>query len=255
MERVHVIRNSAGLAVLLFLGCETGSSPLSPDLPAPGGTGAPVVSEALVKPQFAPGNFVSVIDNPFYPLTPGTVFHFRSETPDGIETNPVRVTRRTKQILGVTTTVVHDRVFLDGELTEDTFDWFAQDAQGNVWYFGEDSKELENGKVVSTEGSWQAGVNGAEPGVVMLAHPKTGLTYRQEFSAGVAEDIAKVLGLKASVDVPYGHFDGCIQTLEYTPLELGVREHKFYCRGIGVVLEVQPKEGRIKSELVRITHF
>jgi hypothetical protein len=110
----------------------------------------------------------------------------------------------------VTTTMVHDQVFLNGEETEDTFDWEAQDAQGNVWYFGEDSKELENGVVVSTQGSWQAGVDGARPGIIMLAHPRTGELYIQEDAPDVAEDRAKVLSTKAKVEVPFGGFTGCI---------------------------------------------
>jgi hypothetical protein len=164
----------------------------------------------------------------------------------------VRVTRDTKSILGVRTTVIHDQVFLDGELTEDTFDWEAQDAAGNVWYFGEDAKELENGVVVSTEGSWEAGVAGALPGVIMLAHPEPGRTYDQERAPDVAEDRAKVLGVKASVIVPYGHFTGCVHTQEYTLLVPGDREHKFYCPGVGLVEEVTPKGGNVKNELVAI---
>jgi hypothetical protein len=245
---------SAAMLVLLILGCDTPSSPASD----PGLSGAdqlPVPEASLVKISFDPSNFVAQIDNPYLPLSPGTAFHYRSETPDGVETNDVIVTRDTKQILGITVTVVHDQVFLDGELTEDTFDWQAQDKQGNVWYFGEDTKELENGEVVSTEGSWEAGVNGAHPGIIMLAHPKTGLTYIQEDAPDVAEDRAKVLSIKSKVDVPYGSFDHCLQTLEWSLLELGIREHKFYCPGVGFVEEVQPKGGRIISELVSITHF
>jgi hypothetical protein len=171
-----------------------------------------------------------------------------------VEINDVIVTRDTKQILGVTVTVVHDQVFLNDELTEDTFDWQAQDKQGNVWYFGEDTKELENGQVVSTEGSWEAGVNG-NPGIIMLAQPKTGLGYIQEDAPDIAEDRAKALSLKSNIDVPFGSFDHCLQTLEWSLLEPGVREHKFYCPGVGFVAEVQPKGGRISSELFSITHF
>jgi hypothetical protein len=117
-----------------------------------------LTDQKTANPPFDATDFVAGIDNPYFPLLPGTVFHYRSETPDGIETNNVAVTRDSKQILGVNVTVVHDQVFLDGELAEDTFDWYAQDTEGNVWYFGEDSKEIEDGQVVSTEGSWEAGV-------------------------------------------------------------------------------------------------
>ncbi len=118
-------------------------------------------------PPFDAAAFVAGIDNPYLPLTPGTVYHYRSETPDGLETNDVAVTRDNKQILGVNVTVVHDQVFLDGELSEDTFDWFAQDTERNVWYFDEDSKEIEDGQVASTEGSWEAGVGDNEPGIII----------------------------------------------------------------------------------------
>ena len=209
---------------------------------------------SLIQIPFDPSSFVAHIDNPYLPQTPGTVYRLRSETPDGVEINVITITRDTKVILGVAATVVHDQVFLDGELSEDTFDWEAQDGQGNVWYFGEDSREIENGQVVSTEGSWEAGVNGARPGIIMLAHPKTGLGYVQEDAPDVAEDRAKALSLKSKVDVPFGSFDHCLQTMEWSLLERGVREHKFYCPGVGFVEEVQPKGGRISSELVSITH-
>jgi len=243
----------AAMAVLLSQGCDT-PAPAAPDALGQTPSEAALQSRKVSLP-FIPGNFVGVISNRYNPLIPGTVFHYRSQTPDGVETSEVRVTRNTKKILGVTATVTHDRVFLDGELTEDTFDWFAQDAQGNLWYLGEDSKEIENGQVVSTEGSWEAGVNGAQPGIIMLAQPRTGDAYRQEFALDVAEDNAKVLGLKASVDVPYGSFNGCLQTMEWTPLDRGAREHKFYCSGVGLVLTVQPKGGHIRDELMSITHF
>ncbi len=237
----------AAMLALLVQGCDAPSGPAAE---------SPTVEAVTFKtPPFDASNFVAHIDNPYLPLTPGTAFHYRGDTPDGLETNDVIVTRNSKTILGVAVTVLHDKVFLDGELTEDTFDWLAQDRQGNVWYFGEDSKELENGQVVSTEGSWQAGVNGAHPGIIMLAHPKPGVSYVQEDAPDVAEDRAKDLSFKATVSVPYGSFDNCLHTMEWTLLVPGDREHKFYCPDIGVVEEVQPKEGRITSELISITHF
>jgi hypothetical protein len=231
-----------------------------PPTAADGTTGNPPIAggqtaDVQVRPVFDPSSFVPTITNPYLPHMPGTLYRLRSRTPDGIEINLIRVTHRTKPILGVNATVVHDQVFLNGELTEDTFDWEAQDGQGNVWYFGEDSKELEHGVVVSTEGSWQAGVDGAHPGVIMLAHPKTGDAYVQEDAPDVAEDRAKVLGTKATVDVPFGHFTGCVQTMEWSVLEHGDREHKFYCPGTGMVEEVQPAGGRISNQLLSISHF
>jgi hypothetical protein len=241
------------LATVVSLSCENPSS--IPTSVGEGDPRQPALEVKYANPEFDPSNFVSGITNPYLPLTPGMTFHYRSETPDGVELNDVSVTYDTKQILGVSVTVLHDVVFLDGELTEDTQDWLAQDVDGNVWYFGEDSKTLENGVVVSTEGSWEAGVGDNQPGIIMLAEPKTGLTYQQEIAPDVAEDVARVLKLDSKVSVPYGEFDGCLQTMESTPLEHGNREHKFYCPGVGLVLEVQPKEGRIRNELIAITHF
>jgi hypothetical protein len=208
-----------------------------------------------IKLPFDPSNFVKKIDNPYFPLKPGTTFIYRGET-EGTPTRDVTiVTHKTKEILGVTTTVVHDSVYEDGILTEDTFDWYAQDKQGNVWYFGEDTKELdENGNVVSTEGTWQAGVNGAEPGIVMLAHPKKGDKYQQEFAQDVAQDMAQVLGYKDSLCVRYGCFKHVLVIKEWTPLEPGVVENKYYARGVGFIYSKMVKGGDETLELVRIRH-
>ena len=191
------------------------------------------------------------IGNPYYSLIPGTTFHYEAETGDGFETNDVIVTHETKQILGITATVIHDQVFLDGELTEDTFDWYAQDVDGNVWYLGEDSKEIENGMVVGTEGSWEAGVDGAKPGIIMQANPQVAQRYYQEFDLGNAEDEATVLSLNASAVVPFGSFAGCLETEDFTRLEPGAREHKFYCPGTGLVLE-ESVGSSDRNELVAI---
>src|SRR5262249_40908562 len=139
------------------------------------------------------------------------------------------VTQRTKLIMGVKCTEILDRVYVDGALEEDTLDWFAQDTAGNVWYFGEDTKELDPaGNVISTEGSWQAGVQGALPGIVMEAEPSVGDTYNQELAPGVAEDMATVLALNKTVKVPFGTFRDCLETKEFTPLEPGQFEDKYY---------------------------
>jgi hypothetical protein len=249
----------AAAATLVLLACDapppTAADSTAADPERSAAEAKAANGRGLTSPPFVPSSFVSTITNPYLPRIPGTVFHYISRTPDGVETNLVTVTHQTKTILGVTATVVHDQVFLDGELTEDTFDWEAQDGAGNVWYFGEDTKELEDGQVVSTEGSWEAGVNGAHPGIIMLAHPEPGRTYVQEDAPDVAEDRAKSLSTKAKVDVPYGQFDHCLHTLEWTLLEHGDREHKFYCPGIGMVEEVHPAGGHITNELVAITHF
>jgi hypothetical protein len=205
-------------------------------------------------PQLDPADFVESVTNPLFPLTPGTTQHYRGETADGVETIVTEVLSETRTILGITATIVHDRVFLDGELIEDTFDWYAQQSNGDVWYLGEDSKEIENGEVVSTAGSWEAGVDGAKPGIIMWGDPAAHLDeeYRQEYYVGVAEDVAKVIGLDESVEVPQGSFTGCIKTEDRNPLEPGAVEHKFYCPGIGLTLE-GPVDGSERFELTEIT--
>ena len=155
-------------------------------------------------------------------------------------------------ILGIAATVVHDQVFLEGDLIEDTYDWYAQDRDGNVWYFGEDSREIEDGSVVSTEGSWEAGVNGASPGIIMLANPQSGMKYQQEFAEDVAEDMALVLNINKTIEIASGIYRGCLQTMEFTPLEPGHREHKYYYPQKGLILEASPRGGRL--ELVLVTN-
>ena len=173
---------------------------------------------------------------------------------EGVPTRDVTtVTSDTKVILGVTTIVVHDQAYEDGVLVEDTFDWYAQDKDGNVWYFGEDTKELdENGNVISTEGSWEAGVDGAEPGIIMEANPKKGDKYQQEFAPDVAEDMAQVIGFEDSFCVPYGCFEDVLVTKEWTPLEKGVVENKYYAQGVGFLSAVMVKGGDEQTELVRV---
>ena len=205
-------------------------------------------------PQFNPTNFVSQVDNQFFPLTPGTTYFYEGEK-DGIpSSDEFIVTHQTKRILGVSCTVVRDHAFENGILVEDTIDWFAQDTDGNVWYFGEDTRELDaNGNVISTEGSWQAGVDGAQPGIIMEAHPRAGDRYQQELAAGVAEDMARVLSLKKSATVIFGSFDDLLLTRESSPLDPGSVEHKYYAKGVGFILGVAVKGGDERTELVRIT--
>src|SRR5262249_27205766 len=143
---------------------------------------------AAYDPAIAPANFVAGIDNQFFPLVPGTTFVYEGQTPDGLEHDEFAVTHNTRVILGVTCIEVHDTVTTDGVLTEDTLDWFAQDTDGNVWYFGENTHELEDGLISTIDGTFMAGVDGAKPGIVMEAHPAIGDFYRQEFALANAED-------------------------------------------------------------------
>jgi hypothetical protein len=165
----------------------------------------------------------------------------------------VVVTGETREVMGIDAAVVRDTVSVEGEVVEDTYDWFAQDADGNVWYLGEESKEYEDGEVTSTAGSWEAGVDGALPGIVMPADPAVGQAYRQEFYEGEAEDLAEVLHVDGSETVAGEPYDGLVVTEEWNPLEPDVVEEKSYSRGIGLVLEVTTAGGEGRVELVEFT--
>jgi hypothetical protein len=200
-----------------------------------------------------PENFTTIINNPFLPLEPSNTFIYKGSKEGSKQRDVFAVTDRTIVIDGVTCRVVHDRVFMQGVLQEDTFDYFAQDRDGNVWYFGEDTEELDKrGRVVSTAGTWRAGVDGAQPGVIMEAHPKVRDHYFQEVAAPIAQDEAIVLNLHEIVAVPFGKFTNCLQTKEFTQLEPGNVEHKFYARGIGCILGVVVKGGKERLALVNI---
>jgi hypothetical protein len=201
-----------------------------------------------------PADFTAKVTNPFFPLVPGTRLVYREQEADGtVQKDVVHVTKRRKLIAnGITARVVHDVVTEEGEPVEKTFDWFAQDAAGNVWYLGEDTKEYENGHVSSTHGSFEAGVDGAQPGVIMPAAPQVGMTYRQEFYAGQAEDQAQILSLDEQAGVPFGHFSGVLMTKETNPLEPRHTEYKFYARGVGPVLELTASGGTDRVVLVRV---
>jgi hypothetical protein len=215
IRRKVVLGALVGTVLVLATGCASSSSQ----------------EQKAYAPHINPEEFTTKVDNEYFPLKPGTTFLYEG----GQERDEMAVTSDTKKVMGVKCVVVNDKAWEDGKLIERTYDWFAQDKEGSVWYFGEDTKEYENGKVVSTKGSWEAGVDGAKPGIIMQAHPKVGQTYRQEYYKGEAEDMAKVLRLNDSVAVPYGSFDHVLVTKEWTPLEPGYVEHKYYARGVGQV--------------------
>jgi hypothetical protein len=156
-------------------------------------------------------------------------------------------------VAGVTCVVVHDVVLENGSPVEDTYDWYAQDAEGNVWYFGEDTKDLENGRVTTTKGSWEAGVDGAQPGIVMQADPRRGDPYRQEYLKGEAEDMGQVVRLNASVSVPSGTYEGVVVTREFTPLEPGIVEEKYFAPNVGFVYGRTVRGGSEVTSLVSVT--
>ncbi|HET6284512.1 MAG TPA: hypothetical protein VFH73_26385 [Polyangia bacterium] len=187
---------------------------------------------ARYSPQIVPSDFSTTIDNKYLTYLPGRVMTFTRTDGNIVEQH---VMTETKMIMGVKTVVVHD--FLKtpaGQLLEDTYDYYAQDKAGNVWYFGEDTKAY-SGTIVSTKGAWLSGANCAMPGIVMLANPQVGASYRQEYLAGEAEDEAEVVSLNETVTVPYGTLGGCIETREQTALAPGDVENKYYCAGIGIV--------------------
>jgi hypothetical protein len=202
-------------------------------------------------PVVDPANFTDKIDNPYFPLIPGTVFVYEGTTGGESVHNEFFVTHNTVQILGVTAVEVHDTVMTNGELTEDTLDWFAQDKDGNVWYFGENTMELINGRPSTLEGTFTAGVDGAKPGIIMEAHPARGDFYRQEFALGNAEDFAEVQSLITTVTVPAGTFTHCLKTKETTPLEPDLKEAKWYAPGVGNVLTKDLTNGE-QIKLIRI---
>jgi hypothetical protein len=205
------------------------------------------------RPSALPDAFVSQIDNPYLPLTPGTTFTYKGKLDGTPATDVFAVTNATKVIEGVTTTVIHDQVFQRGDLVEDTFDWFAQDASGNVWYFGEDTKELDHGQVVSTEGSWEAGVKNARAGIFMPTQPQVGQVFKQEDANKVAEDCTKIVDLHASIKTPYVTSTDALKTEEFSLLEPGVLDNKYYVRDIGLVAESTVQGGTDSLDLVSVT--
>jgi hypothetical protein len=162
----------------------------------------------------------------------------------------VTVTNQTKMLDGIEARVVHDRVSRNGETLEDTYDWYAQDSHGNLWYLGEDTAEYENGKLKTKEGTWAAGVNGAEPGVVVPASPRQGMRYREEYYAGHAEDGAEVLSVNSQVQVPFGRFRNALLTRNFSTIEPTVEEMKLYAKGVGPVMELLVSGGSGRTELL-----
>lgn len=204
-------------------------------------------------PDIDPADFVEVIDNPYLPLAPGSRWVYEGVEDGEAERIEVEVTNERREVIGISATVVRDRVFEGEELIEDTFDWFAQDRDGNVWYLGEESREYEDGELVGTEGSWEAGVDGALPGIVMLADPVVGDAYRQEYYEGEAEDLGEVVQVGESQTVASGTFDEVVVVREWNPLEPEVTEDKYHAPGVGVVLESVIEGGNGRVELIQFT--
>ena len=212
------------------------------------------LGEAPYQPEIDPDLFlnpeeIAANPNPYFPLVPGLVRILEA----GDETITVTVTEETVEILGVTCIVVRDIVEEDGETIEDTIDWYAQDVDGNVWYFGEISKNFEDGELNNLDGSWKSGVDDAQPGIVMLAFPEVGDIYRQEYLLGEAEDMAEVISTSETWEsVPAADcLDTCLVTSEFLPIEPDVEEFKYYAPGIGNILVIDAETGE-REELVEV---
>jgi hypothetical protein len=213
MAQRAVLGAVVGMILALVAGCAGSSSQ----------------EQKAYKPHIDPAQFSTKIDNKYFPMKPGTTFIYQG----GAQRGEMSVTHQTKKVMGVLCVVLDHKDWEGGQLIERTYDWYAQDKEGTVWYFGEDTKEYENGKVISTKGSWEAGVDGARPGIIMPSDPKVGESYYQEYYPGEAMDMARVLSFDASVRVPYGSFDHALETREWTPLQPGFSEKKYYVRGVG----------------------
>lgn len=269
MRRTRI--SALAVAVGLTATACGGSTPntASPTTPTVHGTGATepvstVGAGAVIDPgdggsytvDIDPARFTSVVDHPYLPKLPGMRWAYTATAADGeVEIITVEVLDERRTVMGVETIVVHDRAETEaGDLIEDTYDWFAQDDAGNVWYFGEDTTAYHDG-VPSTDGSWEAGVGGALPGIVMQAAPGvTGVGYRQEFLAGEAEDMGQVIDVSGKAVVPAGTFDDVIVTRDWTPLEPDTIEEKTYARGVGFVHETK-SVGPDTGEIVELTEF
>jgi hypothetical protein len=237
------------VGVLVLAGCGGGSggTPLA-------GTGGQSLPQGGDPVDLDTASFSTEITNRLWPMAPGTRWTYREIDEEGNEVVVVVTVSSEKREIanGVMALIVRDTVTADGELIEDTFDWYAQDAEGNVWYLGEDTAEYEGGEVTTTEGSWEAGVDGALPGVIVPGDPTDGMRYRQEYYAGEAEDNGEVLSIDEQAEVPYGHFTGVLLTKDTSTIQPEVLEYKLYAPDIGPVLVLGVSGGGGREELVSV---
>ncbi len=258
-----VLAITAVVASSVVVGCSspaTTTAPLASTAERTGATtgthqlsGQPVIDPGDgrdYRPVLDPKNFVDVIDNPYLPFPAGASWRYEGTADGEAEIIEVTVTGERKEIMGISAVVVRDTVSVVGAVVEDTYDWYAQDAQGNVWYLGEDVKDFENGQVVSTAGSWEAGVDGALPGIVMPGVPAPGDPYRQEYYAGEAEDMMQILEVGSSLTAGGRVYDDVVRTRDWSPLEPDVVEEKAYARGVGKIVERKTIGGDGFAELV-----
>jgi hypothetical protein len=252
-------------AAILCAGCT--SSATTPSATRPPGTPAlesrPAASSSApdstlptgAEPvNLNPADFTTDISHPYWPMKPGTRWTYRDVDEKGeVQEVVIVATTTTKKLAnGITARVIRDTVRSEGDLVEDTFDWYAQDAAGNVWYLGEDTAEFENGKIVTRAGSFEAGAGDAMPGILLPAQPQVGQKYRQEYLKGEAEDNGEVLATDHLVEVKTGRYRNALVTMDTSSLEPTVVEYKFYARGIGPVLALDISGGAAREELVKI---
>ena len=249
MRAVALVAVTSCCAVLAGCGADDSAEPSGQPATTAPATALPQSDEPV---ELDPADFTADVTNPWFPLEPGTRWTYREVTEDDeVVRVVVTATSVTREIAnGVTARVVRDTVTLDGEIIEDTLDWYAQDGAGTVWYLGEDTAEFENGKVTTRAGSFEAGVDGAQAGVIMPAAPEVGMTYRQEYYEGEAEDNGEVLSVKEQAEVPYGHADDVLLTKDTITIEPDVLEYKLYAPGVGPVLTLGVSGGSGREELI-----
>jgi hypothetical protein len=257
MKARAIKRAGAGVAAIAVLlpalaGCGSSGDNASSAAAQPGTNTLPQASEPS---NLNPADFSTNIDNPYWPMPVGATWHVHVSNPQGESLQEtITVENKTKKIAdGVTARVAHDVVFTGGKPTEITDDWYAQDSQGNVWYFGEDTASLDHGKW-DRSGSFEAGRNGADAGIAMPANPTVGLTYREEYYRGHAEDRSKVLSLGQQVQAPAGHFTDAILTDDTSPIEPNVSEYKLYAKGVGPVVAVSVSGETEREDLISYSH-
>jgi hypothetical protein len=254
MRRIFLLHATVVASMVLAVACGASSGSTSS---GDGGSSKAMQGNTAgeaYSPNIDRADFTTRIDNKYFPLKPGTTFVYKGRFQGSAERDEMAVTHDTRRVMGVKCLVASDRVTEDGKLIEQTYDWYAQDKVGNVWYFGEHVTEYKNGEVTGHEGSWESGVEGAEPGIAMPDEPRPGDTYRQEYSKGVAEDKARVVRLDGSATVPYGSYDNVLVTEEFTPLEKNVVERQYYVAGVGDIVEATVKGEPERIELVDVKH-
>jgi hypothetical protein len=252
MRKIAITLAAAAAVLPLLAACQSSSTTAAkPSASAAGPSSSATPSATAYDPKIDPATFTTTITNPYFPLKPGTKAIYDG-TKDGVPQHvEVSVLPTTRTILGVRCVVVSDVVTSKKALAEKTTDWYAQDAQGNVWYFGEDSKDYTNGVVTSTHGTWEAGVDNAKPGIIMQANPQPGDFYRQEYRPKVAEDIAKIIQLNATLRLPARTYTNVLVTEDRDPLNPDLIQHKSYAPGIGMIKT--ERLGNNHHELLQLT--